>query len=79
MIFEQKVEVAITLAQPKENGGKYMRDHEKSFVVRIKYSIRDKPNLNIFVFNMKSIGQKMRMKRKNMNTCALQLSIKQKH
>ena len=35
MIFEQKVEMVITLAEPKENGGKYIREHEKSFVVRI--------------------------------------------
>ena len=81
MIFEQKVEIVVMLAQSKENEGRYIRYHEKYSVVRIrrKYSIWNTPNFIIFIFKMKSIGQKMRMKRKNINTCALQLSIKQKH
>ena len=35
MIFEQKVEIVVMLAQSKENEGRYIRYHEKYSVVRI--------------------------------------------
>ena len=45
MIFEQKVEMVVMLAQSKENEGRYIRYHEKNLYFVLGGSIASGANL----------------------------------